>query len=117
MWESRAQIARTYDALKDGEGNRYSRSLPAGNDLGVKEQFLDDVGVTRVTVTQYRKLAAHTERLTELWGRDVTGCHRIVTVGTRDTCCIYPRVISSYFLRLDGTSMLVSFNKLCYYVK
>jgi hypothetical protein len=69
VWSLRlnARIAELYDAVKDapmGGAAQHPDSLTAVNESDTKTQFLDDVGVTRVTVTRYRKLAAHTERLT-----------------------------------------------------
>ena len=56
-----AQVARLYDALPDGEGNRHSRSSTAVDDLEStgKAQFLKDVKVSRKTVAQYRKLVRY----------------------------------------------------------
>jgi len=56
-----ARIAEVYDALPDASGNQYSASLPAGNEASDKEQFIEDVGVQRKTIGDYRKLIARKE--------------------------------------------------------
>ncbi len=57
-----AQVARLYDALPNAptgaavHHNSHVNSLTAVNELTSKEKFLDDVKVSRKTVTRYRKL-------------------------------------------------------------
>jgi len=67
-----AQVARLYDALPDGpqgaavHHNGNVNSSTASDELTGKAKFLDDTGVTRNTVYQYRKLVKYDDEVGEL---------------------------------------------------
>jgi len=62
-----AQVARLYDALPDNSGARTDlTSSLASDEVNGKAKFLDDTGVTRNTVYQYRKLVKYDSDVGEL---------------------------------------------------